>query len=387
MPNFDPFQLSTTFRHLFNLIILDRLETRYMQIKKSLIILFILFIAVSACSPGWVQRDIAAVDEAQYEPYWPTKGWRTSPAEAQGVNSDRLSEMFAYIDEQRVDIDSVVVIRNGYIIAEQYYPPYSQDDPHVLYSCTKSFMSALVGIAIAEGKIEGVEETVIGLFPEKQFNNLDARKSEMILEDLLTMRSGLAWVEGWPAYQGLATSLDAISYVVDMEMSDTPGESFNYCSGCSHVLSGIILETTGMNTLDFAQDRLFEPLGISNVNWETDRSGIPIGGWGLFLTPRDMAKFGYLYLHNGLWDGHQIVPEVWVSTSVEPGRNVEPGVDYAYQWWVYPEQSLFAAQGLEGQKIIVIPNLDMVVVFTADLKNTDIEWDLVENWIIPAAMP
>jgi CubicO group peptidase (beta-lactamase class C family) len=358
-----------------------------MQNNKLLNILLILFVTVTACNPGWVQPDIAALDEAQYEPYWPTEGWRTSPAEAQGVNSDRLSEMFEYIDEQRVDIDSVVVIRNGYIIAEQYYPPYSQDDPHVIYSCTKSFMSALIGIAIAEGHIEGVEETVIGFFPEKKFDNLDARKTEMILEDLLTMRSGLAWVEGWPAYQGLASSLAAISYVMDMKMSDTPGDVFNYCSGCSHVLSGIIQETTGMNTLDFAQDRLFEPLGISNVNWETDRSGIPNGGWGLFLTPWDMAKFGYLYLHNGFWDGEQIVPEVWVRASVDRGENVELGVDYGYQWWVYPEKNFFAAQGLAGQKIIVIPDLDMVIVFTADLENTDIEWDLVENWIIPAASP
>ena len=139
-----------------------------------------------------------------------------------------------------------------------------------------------------------------------------------------------------------------------------------------------------MNTLDYAQEQLFDPLGISDVYWETDRNGIPNGGWGLELTSRDMAKFGYLFLQNGVWDGQQIVPEAWVKDSTEPGREVTPELDYGYQWWIFPDKNIFAAQGLAGQKIYVVPALNMVVVFTADLEYTEIELDLVEDWIIPA---
>jgi CubicO group peptidase (beta-lactamase class C family) len=211
-------------------------------------------------------------------------------------------------------------------------------------------------------------------------------KEDMILEDVLTMRTGLGWVEGMEAYRGLTSSGDAVSYVLNFNMVDSPGAEFNYCSGCSHLLSAIVQETTGMNTLDYANERLFDPLGISNVYWETDWSGIPIGGWGLELAARDMAKFGYLYLNNGFWDGQQVVPEDWVRVSTEAGREVEPGLDYCYQWWVFPDDNMYAAQGLGGQKIYVLPDLDMVVVFTADMQDTSLELDLVLEWIIPAVV-
>jgi CubicO group peptidase (beta-lactamase class C family) len=150
------------------------------------------------------------------------------------------------------------------------------------------------------------------------------------------------------------------------------------------LLSAIIQETMEMNTLEFAQSRLFDPLGITNFTWELDGNGIPNGGWGLEMTPRDMAKFGYLFLKNGKWDGQQIIPADWITTSAQSGREVTDGVDYAYQWWVYPSLNMFAAQGLYDQKIFVLPELEMVVVFTADARNTDSSFELLEDWIIPA---
>ena len=127
------------------------------------------------------------------------------------------------------------------------------------------------------------------------------------------------------------------------------------------------------------------PLNISNIHWELDGSGIPNGGWGLEITPRDMAKFGYLYLNNGTWDGQQIVPLEWVRVSTQDGLATGEGVDYAYQWWVYSAPNLYAAQGLRGQKIYVIPDLELVIVFTADMNNTAPIFELVKDWIIPAA--
>ena len=139
-----------------------------------------------------------------------------------------------------------------------------------------------------------------------------------------------------------------------------------------------------MGTLEYAQDRLFEPLGITNYFWELDSSGIPNGGWGLHMSPREMAKFGYLFLNEGNWDGQQIVSSAWVRESTEAGRAAGENVDYAYQWWIYPASNLYAAEGLYGQFIFVIPDLALVVVFTADMVNPSPIFGLLEEWIIPA---
>jgi CubicO group peptidase (beta-lactamase class C family) len=316
--------------------------------------------------------------------YWPTDGWRTSSPEDQGMDPAMIESMFEVIDEAGLEIDGVVIVRNGYIVAEQYYPPYTENVHHVLYSCTKSVISALIGIAIGDGYIESVDQPVLDFFTERTFDNLDARKESMTLEDLLTMQSGLTWEDSMPALQAMTATQDWVGFVLDQPMEVDPGGRFNYCSGCSHVMSAILQEVTETNTLEYAQNRLFDPLGITNFTWELDGSGIPNGGWGLSMTPRDMAKFGYLFLNEGTWDGQQIIPADWVSVSTQPGLEVGAGVHYAYQWWVYPDSDLYAAQGLYEQKIYVIPDMELVVVFTADLRNTNPIFELVEDWIIPA---
>ena len=137
-------------------------------------------------------------------------------------------------------------------------------------------------------------------------------------------------------------------------------------------------------SLEYAQENLFEPLGITNYDWELDSSGIPNGGWGLHMIPREMAKFGYLFLNEGEWDGQQIISSDWVRESTEAGRAVDGEVDYAYQWWIYPASELYAAQGLNGQMIFVVPDLALVVVFTADMNDPSPIFGLLEDGIIPA---
>ncbi len=367
--------------------------------KKRWLLILVFLILIAACSgnqsfTGTLQRiptqtelpptrDVQSAN-VQSTPYWPTDGWRASSPEEQGMDSVLLEQMFETIDQQKLDIHSVLIVRNGTIVAEKYYSPYTEDTRHVLYSCTKSFISALIGMAIEDGTIDGVDQLVLNFFPERTFANLDERKESMTLEDLLTMRTGLDWDEGMPAYQDMMESEDWVKFVLDQPMEADPGSQFNYCSGCSHIMSAIIQETTGLNTLEYAQNRLFEPLNITNIHWELDRNGIPNGGWGLEITPRDMAKFGYLFLNDGTWDGQQIVSSEWVRASTQPGLPTGEGVDYAYQWWVYSTSNLYAAQGLKGQKIYVIPGLELVVVFTADMANTTPILELVEDWIIPA---
>jgi len=150
-------------------------------------------------------------------------------------------------------------------------------------------------------------------------------------------------------------------------MAYDPGEEWEYCNGASHLLSAIIAETTGYNTLDFAREYLFGPLGITDVKWDVHRDpqGIYCGAHGLELTPRDMAKFGYLYLNNGTWEGEQIVPAEWVARSTETSFLFWENEGYGYQWWTFPQSEIYFAKGQHDQDIFVIPEIDMVVVFTA----------------------
>lgn len=320
-------------------------------------------------------------------PYWPTNGWRIALPQTQGMDPEKLRQMLAVIEAQKLNVRSLVVIHNGYIVAEYYQPPFDANSRHELYSCTKSFVSALVGIAIAEGDLESVQTPVLECFPDYTFANTDARKSAMTIEHLLAMTSGLDWPEGDPIYQQLWNSRDWVQFVLDRPMAAEPGTRFNYNSGCSHVLSALVADRSGMLTQQFAHERLFAPLGISDVNWSVDSNGLAIGGWGLNITARDMAKFGYLYLNEGVWDGQQIVPAEWVRASTTAHIKTGGDFDYGYQWWIYPKWNAYAAKGRDGQLIFVIPDYEIVAVFTARMDDDRPLVALIEDYIVPAVQP
>jgi CubicO group peptidase (beta-lactamase class C family) len=329
---------------------------------------------------------LTPTQEATPSTYWPTQGWRTSSPEEQGMDSQKLAQMLDFVQQQKLSLYSLLVIRNGYLVSETYFASRDEHTRGEIYSCTKSFVSTLVGIAIDKGYIDGVRRRVIDYFPGRTFENPDARKGSMTLNDLLTMRSGLDWEESDAAYIQMYRSPDWVKYVLDKPMKEQPGTEFRYCSGCSHVLSAIVQKATGVNTREFAEKNLFGPLGISDADWSIDSSGIPIGGWGLFITPRDMAKLGYLYLRNGTWDGQQIVSADWVKTATQTHAQVpDTPLDYGYQWWTYPSLDAYAALGRFGQTIFVIPKLDLIVVTTADHEDShDPIFELIKSYIIPA---
>jgi CubicO group peptidase (beta-lactamase class C family) len=302
-------------------------------------------------------------------PYWPTGGWRSSTPEAQGMDSERLAAVLTYIHDLGLNIHSVLVIRNGYLVTEAYLYPYDATTPHELRSATKSFTSALIGIAIGQGYIQGVDRPLLDFFPDRSIANLDDAKRGITLEDVLTMSSGLDWPGGLsePLLNSLFQSRDWAQFVLDRPMADEPGSTFAYNSGGSHLLTTILEQTTGMHVLDFARKNLFDPLGFGAVSWTTDPQGIAMGGSGLSLTPPDMAKLGYLYLKGGQWDGQQIVPAGWVAASTRAHIAAAPITDgYGYQWWV-ASSGYYTAAGYGGQHIFVQPELNMVVVFTSGM--------------------
>jgi CubicO group peptidase (beta-lactamase class C family) len=330
--------------------------------------------------------------------YWPTDEWLTSTPKDQGMDSSLLTELLDYIDvHYSSTIDSLIIVRNGYIVLEAYPSGLSPDYLHVLHSVTKSFTSALIGIAIQEGFIDSVHQKVVDFFPDRSIANLTSLKQVMTLEHLLTMTTGFEWDEWQYPYtdtrNGLIraiTSGDFVQYMLDLPVESVPGTVWTYCTGASHLLSAILEEVTNQSTLAFAQDYLFDPLGISSVYWGSDSQGVYFGGSELYLKPRDMAKFGLLFLNNGTWDGQQIVPNEWVlnSTSTLYHQFSDDYNGYGYQWWTWPSLGgVYYASGLYQQKIIVVPEHDLVVVFTADLREgADPEPALLYHFILPAVV-
>jgi len=308
-----------------------------------------------------------AVPSATTSAYWPTNGWRTSTPEEQGMDAQKLAAMLAEIKERKIDIRSLLVIRNGYLVSETYFVPFLQHHKQDMQSVGRSFTATLVGIAIDKGYIAGVDQKILEFFPDRTFANLDAQKKAMTLEDVLTMRSGLEPQPGDPYYRAMQDSPDWIQFLLDQPVTDPPGSRWNYCAGCSHILTAILQKTTGMNPRDFAEQYLFMPLSISAGRWMTDPSGIPYGAGGFNLTPRDMAKLGYLYLRKGQWDGQQIISPEWVETSTQPHADVDVNAHfgYGYHWFTVPEMECYAALGGGGQVILVIPKSDLVIVTTA----------------------
>lgn len=322
--------------------------------------------------------------------YWPTEGWQTSTPEEQGMDSEMLAEMFDFIGKEDYDIHSVTIIRNGYLVADAAIYPFKADSKHKMYSCTKSIISALIGIAIEQGYIKSVKQPVLSFFPGRTVANLDANKEAMTLEHLLMMASGFEWrsslfIGGIDFTRQMIQTDDWVRFMLDLPMAVPPGTRLEYCNGASFLLSAIIQETTGMTAFAFAEANLFTPLGISDVEWPSSPRGITIGYSELRMLPHDMAKIGFLYLNKGRWNGEQIIPAAWVGVSTDKHISAPYIGGYGYQWWT-EDNGVYSAQGFAGQLIFVAPEHELVVVFSSNLSETDfrIPKMLVYYFIIPA---
>lgn len=300
------------------------------------------------------------------------------------MDPTRLANLAADAPQRAPGLLSVLVLRGGDLVLERYYGGAGPDIRREVYSVTKSFSATLIGIAIDRGNISGMDERVLDFFPNRPVSNPGPEKAAITLEDLLTMTSGLDWTEDDASIQTLYTSPDWVQHVLDLPIAEPPGIRFNYCTGCSHLLTAIIEQATGMSALDFARQGLFEPLGLEAAEWQTDAQGIPIGGWGLQLTPREMARLGYLYLRGGRWKDQQVVSTQWIQAATSAQVAAEPGYDYGYQWWVRPSIEGYAAIGRGGQMVAVIPGKDLVVVFTSTSGDSDTLFKLIEDYMLPA---
>jgi CubicO group peptidase (beta-lactamase class C family) len=309
---------------------------------------------------------------------WPTEEWKFSAPGEQGMDPSVLNGILDDIYNLDMEIHSVIVVRNGYIVMENYtgyYTPYTR---HTIQSCTKSIISALIGIAIDKGYIDNVSQRVIDFFPNITIENMDSWKQEITIENCLTMTMGNTWHEVDIPYSDPLNDLFAMygsndmwKYVLDRPMEREPGFEWTYNSGGVELLGGILEKATGYRVTDFAREFLFEPIGINGFDWWL----VPASGQygvsgGLYLTPRDMARFGYLFLNNGTWNGTQVISSEWVKHSTDTYYNTG-WYDYSYLWWAIPDTGIYEATGHYEQKIYVIPEHNIVVVFTGNVADED----------------
>jgi len=330
--------------------------------------------------------------------------WETSDLEAEGVDPKKINELMENILKGDIkNIHSILLVKNGKLIFEEYFYGYDRDTRHMLASVTKSVTSILVGIAIDKQMIGSVNEKVYEFFPEYKGTRWIDQKYDINLKHVLTMTAGLDWDEITnlhPHYKNPNTGMyrtdHPIKYILNKRKVATPGERWNYNSGLTVLLGGIIKNTSGRYADKFAEQYLFKPLGIADYKWLKHPDGTIYTHGDLFLKPRDMAKIGYIMLNQGKWENKQIVSNAWIQESIREHIDTFKGYGYGYQWrcgkTLICDQEIeaFWASGTGGQKIYVFPKLDLVVVFTSKIFDNKSgharNESLLANFVIPAVV-
>ncbi len=351
-------------------------------IKKKHLIVTLIIMNFLCCGAIYNKAEEGTIDMI-----FPDENWTESIPEDQGLDGEKLDSLIDYIEEEELDINSFLVIRNGYLVFEYYNEPNYVNTQHFLWSVTKSFTSALVGIAIDQGYITDLQTPIIETyFSDKIIENWDYRKENITVEHLLTMSSGFEWSD-FQDYTDFVNNSDAVGYVLGKPLTTTPGEQFNYNTGASHILSAIIEESVGNSTLNFAIEHLFNKIGIKNYSWDEDKEGRVFGGHGLYMTARDMARFGHLYLNKGQWNDQRIVSESWVELTTKVYWTILWNMAYGHHWWVYPRDNLYAAMGFLQQCIFVSEENNIVVAIQSiDLEGKIDPLQLVRNYVIGAIL-
>ena len=372
-----------------------------------------LLIASLLILAGWVQQPVSL---------WPTVAWARATPESQGLSAARLDAFDREIKDGAFgNVDRMVVVKGGRLVFDGRYArdyreisrgrvsaigcgegcsdpawmhefnyfhpnwhPYYQDrDVHSLQSVTKSIAATAIGMALGRNELKSLDQRLPDFFPilnsrSSILNNnrqpSDPRLARVTLRDVLTMRSGIEWheqdrpLDDTNTTVQLEKSRDWIDFTLSQQMDADPGTKWAYNSGGSMLLSGIIKAATGQHIDEYARQHLFQPLGIKDFHWKKTPTGHPDTEGGLYLSATDLAKIGYLYLHDGMWDGRRILPEGWVKdATTRHAKTTSPAWEYGYQWWMTTRSGVdvWAGRGFGGQFLVVIPSRDIVGVINA----------------------
>jgi len=395
-----------------------------------LLLSLICVFALAACEPN---ATVESPADATAAVSWPGESWQTSTPEREGLDAQAIAQLDEELRAGKHGyVDSMLIIRNGRMAFEAYYendyrsinadlvtgesgpwnyydvnwhPFHMGSDLHTIQSSTKSFMSALVGIAIARGDLPGVSATLGELLPHR--NITDPKKAAITLENILTMTPGFEWEEDvsyWdPRNDAIQVELtdDWVAYLLDKPLAHEQGTSYKYNSTNTQLMSEMVSTATDRVLNEYAEELLFGPIGIKDYAWKDAPEGFKDVAGGLYLKPRDLARFGLLYEREGKWDGRQIIPAEWVAKSAEPHvADTAPGspnfnVGYGYQWWVFNDGSdgkpvMYGSWGWGGQFALIVPDLDLVGVFTGwnvyDGQDYQSTWRLFyDRVVVPTA--
>lgn len=405
--------------------------------KKAIITALSIFAFLTGCAVmgrvkstlTWAVYQVRPVRPYQYTvPKATNDGWETAHVSSENIDADVLKDLFdRVLNDTYQNIHSVLLVKNGKLVVEEYFPGwikdgryrwhwrywryrvFKRDTLHCLYSVTKSVNAILIGIAIDQHLIRGVEEKISAFFPEYADIFADSEKDKIRLKHFLSM-TALAWDE-WTYpdtdvrndHVSMNLSHDPVRYALERPVVGAPGTKFAYNSGHAITMGQIIYKVSGLRADKFAERYLFAPLGIKDYYWSKYSNGTVHTSGALFLRPRDMAKIGYLFLNGGRWQGKQIVSKEWVKESTKP--RVSTGLshwglapEYGYQWWLDSFRvrdrviASYRAQGKGGQFIFVFPDLHMVAVFTGWNNNKlgiqpqlGIQpLDMLQQYILPA---
>lgn len=334
---------------------------------------------VSFPNKMWYPRPVTGKPFAYHYtvPKQTSDGLTTGSIVSSGLDTALIHKMINRIaDNTYAKVHSILIIKDGKLILEEYFYEYDAETLQQLRSATKSFSSALVGIAINKGLIKGLDAPMLQYLPEYTPKNSDPRKNAITIKNLLTQQSGFACYDYDMKSPGNENKMyptnDWIKFVLDLPMESNPGEKSSYCSGNIQLLDKIIENVSHQSLHDFAKQNLFDPLGIKHFTWDYMPNKTHEDDFGqVQLTPREMAKFGLLYLNGGVWNGKQVVPGEYIRQSLTTQSNVE-GINYGFLWWcedmkasngkIYEGK---AAKGNGGQRIFIWPKENMVAVITA----------------------
>ncbi len=346
---------------------------------------------------------------------WPTSSWSQSTLQEQGMDPTALQALLGNLESRQFGyVDRLLVIRNGYVVVNERFdndyrrisrgqrgplgcgtdacrddseihpynylhpdlhPYYRGRDVHSLQSVTKSVAATVLGAAIHNGAIASVEAPLLSFFDDYDLSGIDPRLRGATLDDLMTMRSGIEWHESDRPFDDTNTTIqlehsaDWIQFTLDQPMDAVPGAKWVYNSGGSHLMSGVVRDATGVHLNEYAEEHLFGPLGIDDYHWKTSPRGFVDTEGGLYLEAEQLAKIGYLYLNDGVWDGDRLLPEGWVEAATD--RHVDgvnpQGWGYGYQWW-RPDTSgveVWAGLGFGGQYLLVLPEYGVIGVINS----------------------